>query len=212
MFRSALSLRFVLAVGLFACGWQSGCAQHRIPAIDPTGEHIFSGTTTLASHDLFNGGLFHKHHQPAAAGVVAPAAVAVDPQIKPPCAPPIEAVPVVPLVPVPIVAVPQNPLPVAIAGPPVACEPPAYRGPELTVTPSRIVAPVNTEVVMTTRAVQLIAPVFARGADLPVGVPLGVWPFAFAIDDRDSQAFLAVFVIQKLFPVQDAMAIGSFGR
>src|SRR5439155_1512074 len=95
---------------------------------------------------------------------VAPVA-AIEPPIKPPCQPPVEAipvVPVVPMVPAPVVAVPQNPLPVlpVSCGPQVAlpgrqqpggpiCEsPPAYRGPELMITPSRIVAPVNTEVVM----------------------------------------------------------------
>src|SRR5439155_14112723 len=95
---------------------------------------------------------------------VAPVA-AIEPPIKPPCQPPVEAipvVPVVPMVPAPVVAVPQNPLPVlpVSCGPQVAlpgkpqpggpiCDSPAaYRGPELTVTPGRIVAPVNTEVVM----------------------------------------------------------------
>jgi len=121
-------MRLVFTACLLVCGLQAGCAQHRIPAIDPTGEHIFSGTTTLASHDLLGGGLFHRHHQPPAA--VAPAAVAIDPQVKPPCAPPVEAVPVIPVVPVPIVAVPQNPVPVAITAPPPACEPPPERGPE----------------------------------------------------------------------------------
>src|SRR5262245_57472223 len=137
-------------VASFAGGALVGCAQHRIPAIDPTGQHIFSGTTTLASHDLLHGGLFHKHHQPAA---VTPAVAVAPPPVKPPCTPPAEAIPVVPVVPVvpvtpPIAAVPQNPLPAAIAGPPVPCEPVAYRGAELKLTPGRIVAPVNTEVVI----------------------------------------------------------------
>lgn len=146
---------------LIACGWQSGCANCRVPAIDPTGEHIFSGTTTLASHEWLKGGHFHKHHQPPSAA----APFAAGPPVKPPCAPPIEAVPVVPLAPIPVVAVPQYPSPTvpvvpAVCGPqqvrpqiiPVAAPGPAEcegpRGAELTVTPARIVAPVNTEVVM----------------------------------------------------------------
>src|SRR5437762_774582 len=170
MFRNNSSLRLALAAGLFACAAQLGCAQHRIPAIDPTGEHIFSGTTTtLATHDWLHGGL-HKHHQPTVVPVGPPVlagpAVAAPP-VKPPCAPPIEAVPIVPVVPVPVVAVPQNPLP-AVPVVPVACGPEqillpgqpqsggpiypsaaaGYIGPELRVTPARLVAPVNTEVVM----------------------------------------------------------------
>jgi uncharacterized repeat protein (TIGR01451 family) len=166
--------RRVLAAWLIVAGGLVGCAQHRIPAIDPTGQHIFSGTTTLASHDLL-GRLHHRHHQPqlvpVGPPVVAGPVAAVPAPVKPPCAPPIEAVPVVPVAPVPIVAVPQNP--VAIV--PVACGPqaaigrqpqmvlpgrpqpggpiydpgpPVYPGPELRITPARIVAPVNTEVVM----------------------------------------------------------------
>ena len=81
--------------------------------------------------------------------------------MQPPCQPPVEAIPVVPLplAPLPLVAVPQNPLPVAARralpaqntatrGGPIGVSPVAYRGPELTITPVRIVAPVNTEVVM----------------------------------------------------------------
>src|SRR5262245_24212590 len=145
MLRIVPTFRLALAIGLLACSCQLGCAQHRIPAIDRTGEHLFSGTTTLATHDLLHGGLFHKHHQPAA---VAPVAAVAPPPIQPPCNPPVEAVPVVPVVPAPVVAVPQNPLPAAIVAPAPACEPAAYRGPELKLTPSRIVAPVNSEVVI----------------------------------------------------------------
>src|SRR5437762_10842382 len=104
MFRNNSSLRLALAAGLFACAAQLGCAQCRIPAIDPTGQHVFAGTTTtLASHDLLSGGLFHRHHQPAA---VAPVA-AIEPAVKPPCPPPVEAIPVVPVIPLapaPVVA------------------------------------------------------------------------------------------------------------
>jgi len=157
--QSPIRLTWAAAI-LLACGWQSGCAQCRLPAIDPTGEHIFSGSTTLASHEWLKGDHFHNHGQP---GVVGPVAAA--PPVKPPCAPPIEAVPVVPVMPIPVVAVPQYPLPAvpvvpAVCGPqqvrpqviPVAAPGPAEcdgpRGAELTVTPGRIVAPINTEVIM----------------------------------------------------------------
>jgi uncharacterized repeat protein (TIGR01451 family) len=137
--RWAHATRVSIAAWLIVSGL-FGCAQHRIPAIDPTGQSLFSGTTTLASHDL--GGLFHRHREPA---VVAPAQ-AIAPAAPPPCMPPIEAVPVVPVIAAPIMAVPQNPLPAVVVPPP--CEEPVYRGPELKLTPNRIVAPVNTEVVM----------------------------------------------------------------
>src|SRR5262249_24586155 len=70
--------------------------------------------------------------------------------VKPPCTPPVEAVPVVPVVPVitvvpqPIIAVPEGSFPVT--PPPIAI--PSPPGPELRITPARIVAPVNTEVVL----------------------------------------------------------------
>src|SRR5687767_5141672 len=56
MFRMIAIARIALAVWL-ASGGMVGCAQHRLPAIDPTGQRIFSGTTTLAHHDLLGGGL-----------------------------------------------------------------------------------------------------------------------------------------------------------
>src|SRR5262245_56978627 len=91
--------RIVIAAWVFAAGGLAGCAQHRIPAIDPTGQNLFSGTTTVASHDWLHG-LFHKHHQPQVVPVgppvVAGPAVAAPAPVKPPCTPPVEAVPVVP--------------------------------------------------------------------------------------------------------------------
>lgn len=146
MFRATLLGSLVIAVGVLA----TGHAQVRIPAIDPTGQHLFNGTTTL-SHEWPGSGLFHKHQAPTPVGppiIAGPAVpVAVAP-VKPPCTPPIEAVPVVPVVPVvpqPIVAVPQNSFPVA---PPPAAALSASPGPELRITPARFVAPVNTEVVL----------------------------------------------------------------
>src|SRR5262245_56323199 len=110
MFCRAKLLRIAPFAWHLAAWGMIGCAQHRIPAIDPTGEHIFSGTTTLATHDLLRGGLFHKHHQPSTVPVgppiVAGPAIAAPPPVKPPCTPPVEAVPVVPIVPAPVVAVP----------------------------------------------------------------------------------------------------------
>ena len=145
-----------VAVVAIVAAFAGGC---RIPAIDPTGERIFTGgTTTLASHDLAH---CLPHHREA-------------PVVQPPCAPPIEVVPVVVQpAPQPIVAVPQ-PAPLAVlpvsCGPPATCAPitmpqtplppplqvkPACpeeqceeKGPRLIVTPARIVAPVNSEVIL----------------------------------------------------------------
>src|SRR4029453_9554784 len=102
---AAAPTRMLVAALIFIAGNMTGCAQHRIPAIDPTGQHIFSGTTTLASPDWLHG--LHKHHQPQTVPVgppviAGPAPVAPVP-VKPPCTPPVEAVPVVPVTPVPIV-------------------------------------------------------------------------------------------------------------
>jgi uncharacterized repeat protein (TIGR01451 family) len=163
-----LRLWVLVALWLVAGGASTGCARHQIPAIDPTGQHIFSGTTTLASHDW----LFHRHHdaQPAVAPVAAPA-VTVAP-IQPPCTPPVAVVPVAP--PQPLVAVPLAPAAPAVPVNPICapqpsigmpsqvvlpgksqpagpvCDPAATadHGPELKITPSRIVAPVGTEVIL----------------------------------------------------------------
>src|SRR5439155_766248 len=148
MFRHTLLGQLIIVAALLAGSLQPGRAQIRIPAIDPSGQHIFSGsTTTLAGHDWPGSGLFHK--QPSVVPVgppIIPAPTAVPPlPVKPPRMPPIEPVPVVPVVPQPVIAVPQNPLPVIAAPAPVASAPP---GPELRITPARIVAPVNTEVVL----------------------------------------------------------------
>jgi uncharacterized repeat protein (TIGR01451 family) len=137
--------RFALAVAWLAA--LPGCA---IPAIDPTGRRIFSGTTRLAACDWIHG---HKHGEAAAA-------------TQPVCAPPVEVVPVappprplaiVPLAPsVPVMPVACGPQQMIVPGvPPRAgpvCEPEQApcvdRGPQLKITPSRIVAPVNSEVIL----------------------------------------------------------------
>src|SRR4051794_28369682 len=154
MLRATLLRRLPLVVA-FAAILPSASAQFAIPAIDPTGQHIFNGKTTLA-HDFPGSGLFHKNQAPtpiappiiaapAAPVAVAPTAPIAIAPVKPPCTPPVEAVPVFPVVPQPIIAVPQNSFPVA---PAPAAAPIAPPGPELRITPARIVAPVNTEVVL----------------------------------------------------------------
>src|SRR5262245_22893390 len=150
MSRYSLALRLSAALWLLA-GSGGARAQIRIPAIDPTGERIFSGTTTLAPHDLLHCPLLETHNDKAVVPVAAPAPV------KPPCTPPVEVVPVVTQPPVAIPVAPPRPVvpvmpvtcPQPAAGPPplTIAEPPCPEppGPELKVTPSRIVAPVNTE-------------------------------------------------------------------
>src|SRR5688500_16931552 len=133
------SLVLIAAVVCAVC-LPAGCAQVRLPAIDPSGQQIFTGgSTTLAGPDcpLFT--------RPAAATVAAPVAIA--PAIKPPCNPPIVAVQ--PVVAVPIVAVPVVAVPVApIQQPP--CGPQGCpTGPQLKVCPAQLVAPVGSEVVVT---------------------------------------------------------------
>src|SRR5437867_1976964 len=142
MFRHTLLGQLIIVAALLAGSLQPGRAQIRIPAIDPTGQHILSGsTTTLAGHDWPGSGLFHKQQPVVPVGppiIAAPTAAAPVP-VKPPCAPPVEAVPVFPVVPQPVIAVPQNPPPVIASPAPVPSAPP---GPELRITPARIVAPV----------------------------------------------------------------------
>jgi uncharacterized repeat protein (TIGR01451 family) len=155
MFRATLLRRLLLLVAFVAATLPSASAQFQLPAIDPSGQHVFNGTTTFA-HDGPISGLFHKNQAPTPIGPpiiaapavpAAPAAPIVVAPVKPPCTPPVEAVPIVPVVPVvpqPIIAVPQGSFPVT-PPPTVIPSPP---GPELRITPARIVAPVNTEVVL----------------------------------------------------------------
>jgi uncharacterized repeat protein (TIGR01451 family) len=119
-----------------------GCSHLRLPAIDPSGQRIFSGgSTAIAAPDcpLFT--------RPALA-TTAPA-VAAGPVVKPPCTPPVVAqpvvaVPVVPVVAVPLVAVPVAPIQQPACGP-QGCP----TGPQLKVCPGQLVAPVGSEVVVT---------------------------------------------------------------
>ena len=160
--------RIVLAAAALAA--LAGC---QFPAIDPSGQRIFSGGTTGLAH---HGGLFHHHrNQPAVPVAVAPAAVVPAPAV------PVVPTPVVPVVPVVPVKPPCTPPPIAmvqppaIAAPPVIAAPPpvigqiqptplppklqitdpacadgsaADQGPVLTITPSRLVAPIGTEVLL----------------------------------------------------------------
>lgn len=155
----------------------TGCAQHRIPAIDPTGQRIFSGTTTLATHDLLHG-LFAHGRQPPPVVPPPPWSTPVSPAPAAPSGPSAPTVPAVPAAPAiagpactpapPAQAIPLPTTPPGGAVVPAACDPlatplpgaaqpggpqcpeakAAYRGPELVVTPSRLVAPVNTEVIL----------------------------------------------------------------
>ncbi len=134
----SISSYFRLAIVLLLAA--VGCAQVRLPAIDPSGQRIFSGgSTTLAGPDcpLFT--------RPAAATMAPP--VALGPAVKPPCNPPVVAVQ--PIVAVPIVAVPVVAVPVApIQQPP--CGPQSCpTGPQLKVCPAQLVAPVGSEVIVT---------------------------------------------------------------
>ncbi len=124
-----------------------GCAGHRVPAIDPSGDRIFSGASTAIVSPFAECPLLHPSPPRGAA---------------PGCAPVQPVVPVVPAL--PLAACPQ---PLAIAAqpipqpaPPVCNEPfrapataaapcaTAPPGPILTVTPKEIVAPVCSEVIV----------------------------------------------------------------
>ncbi len=168
-FRLSRLVRWLIVVSALAIVLASaGC---QFPAIDPSGQRIFSGgSTPLAHHDH---GLFHHRGPAPAAGPVivappataAPAAVAPAPSCPPvvvgpvvqPAPQPLVAVPAVPVIPIQPVAcgppgnIQQTPLPpkIQVSGPACpggATSPPA--GPVLQVTPSRLVAPVNTEVLL----------------------------------------------------------------
>ncbi|MBC7855014.1 MAG: DUF11 domain-containing protein [Pirellulaceae bacterium] len=139
---SYLRLAIVLLFAAAGCPvfLTAGCAQVRLPAIDPSGQRIFSGgSTTLAGPDC------PLNTRPAAATIAPP--VVVGPAVKPPCNPPVVAVQ--PIVAVPIVAVPVVAVPVApIQQPP--CGPQGCpTGPQLKVCPAQLVAPVGSEVIVT---------------------------------------------------------------
>jgi uncharacterized repeat protein (TIGR01451 family) len=108
----------------------SGCAQHRcrLPAIDPTGRRIFSGSTTLACPNCL----------PAA-----PKAAWTTPATAPRC--PVDA----PHGPLPNAVATGNLTPVnQFAVPPGFAEEQEPPSPAITLTPQRFVAPVGSDVVL----------------------------------------------------------------
>lgn len=117
-----------------------GCSQLRLPAIDPSGQRIFSGnSTTLAGPDC---PLFTRPAAATTAPPVVTSPIYTPPGVKPPCNPPLVAQP---LVVVPVVAAPA---PAPIQQPP--CGPQGCpNGPQLKVCPAQLVAPVGSEVVVT---------------------------------------------------------------
>ena len=123
-----------------------GCAQKLpIPAIDPSGDRIFSGTTTLATPSLANCALLNPRG-PVGAGVSQPLPA---PPFQPPCAAPQLAAG--PLVIQPVAApAPQPPCqtnqPPPLQIQPQPCPPP--RGPELKLYPHVIAAPICSDVVL----------------------------------------------------------------
>jgi uncharacterized repeat protein (TIGR01451 family) len=135
----------------------AGCA---LPAFDPTGERIFSGTTSFVS--LKECPLFaHKHRQTAPIPTEPVMGPIVGPQpipVQPPCGTPIP-VAVAPPIPTASIAPPVVPPPVQ---PPVAAPAPLQvipcaapgkedscdNGPTLKITPNRVVAPIGSEVVL----------------------------------------------------------------
>ncbi|MEX2026985.1 MAG: hypothetical protein WEH44_06780, partial [Pirellulaceae bacterium] len=140
---------FLLAALAWAAGGV-GCAGHRVPAIDPSGERIFSGASTPLVSPIAECPLFHP--SPPRAAVPA----------LPACAPVQTVVPVLPAMPVatcpqPLAVVAQ---PIPQPAPPVCNTPQrvpapaaapcatAPRGPLLTVMPKEIVAPVCSEVIV----------------------------------------------------------------
>ena len=127
---------------------------------------IFSREPRRWRQDWLSGGLLHKHHQqtvvPVGPPVVAGPAVAQPPPTKPPCMPPVEAIPVVPIGHRlwlfrrircrlsfrscrPFAVRSRSRMPARPQGGGAICPTAAsaYAGPELLVTPGRLVAPVN---------------------------------------------------------------------
>lgn len=142
------------AVALAALG---GCA---LPAFDQSGERIFNGTTRLAS--VKDCPLLAHHHRqppppvpvgpPVMGPVVGPAGCAPPPPLVV-AAPPPPAVIAVPMTPPPCVAPPlavcqvqPTPLPVQQCAAPIKSD--CDNGPNLKITPDRLVAPVGSEVVL----------------------------------------------------------------
>ncbi|QDU30034.1 Large cysteine-rich periplasmic protein OmcB precursor [Anatilimnocola aggregata] len=159
------SSKSALLLAVLTVATAGGCA---IPAIDPTGEGIFSGTTTFAR--LRDCPLIARHHQPqqppvpigppVMGPIVGPApcgpppVIAIPVSCTPPAPPPLVAIPLAPAVPLtPAVCAvpPPSPPPLQV----VQCASPAQapvddceNGPTLKITPNRLVAAVGSEVVL----------------------------------------------------------------
>lgn len=138
---TSLKLTFGLAVAFLAMAAGSGCARVQVPAIDPSGQRIFSGgSTTLLGPDLASCPLIGR---PASVATSGPP-VAAGPVVKPPCvAQPLVVQPVA-VQPVPVVV---QPVAAPISQPncgPQGCP----NGPQLKLCPSQLVAPVGSEVVL----------------------------------------------------------------
>lgn len=147
---------WLAAVALLALG---GCA---LPAFDQSGERIFNGSTRLASiKDCPL--LAHHHRQPPPAvpvsapvmgPVVGPAGCAppVPLVVAPPPPPAVIAVPMTPAAcavpppPPPVCQVQPTPLPVQQCAAPIKSD--CDNSPNLKITPSHVVAPVGSEVVL----------------------------------------------------------------
>jgi uncharacterized repeat protein (TIGR01451 family) len=160
----------VVLTALLLCG----CAGTRLPAIDQTGQHIFSGgSTSILPHCFHHGEQEQPCELPVSAPIVAAPPVFESPPIattpvtilpvsncgpvQPSCTPPIAIAPapVIPIIPAaPIVVAPQPACPApAPQAPPLVVQPCATDNqdgsPQLIVSPTRIVAPVGSEVILT---------------------------------------------------------------
>ena len=138
--------RYWRAFILAALAFGGGCAGHRVPAIDPSGERIFSGAATTIISPLAECPLWHRSPPVAVPAAVAPPVVAV-PALPGACPPPLAAV---------AQPIPQPPPPICVKPPPAPTLPPSLTnppcdqpsGPLIKVTPHDIVAPVCSEVVI----------------------------------------------------------------
>lgn len=162
MYTTFASSKLALFAALLTALATGGCA---IPAIDPSGEGIFSGRTSLVS--LKECPLLHHHRQPPLAAIPnGPPGMGpvVGPLVGPPsaCGPPVVSIPIAfaPPPPPAIIALPMTPA--ACEARPLPVPPPLQvqqcaapvkeddceKGPNLKITPNRVVAAVGSEVVL----------------------------------------------------------------
>jgi uncharacterized repeat protein (TIGR01451 family) len=115
-------------IGLALCGWLTGCANVRVPAIDPTGTRIFApGTTTTVLPSLV----------PRRGNAYFPRPAFVEPPIVPNC---------------PSEGIVRGPIGTGVSTFPVVPTAPSVPLPKgqdrLIVSPTKMVAPIGTEVVL----------------------------------------------------------------